>query len=76
MSVARVDAAVSDVASAASLTAREREVLAALAAGGTAEEIARELRISPRTLHKHLEHVYRKLGVTHRGAATARVLAL
>ena len=41
MSVARVDAAVSDVASAARLTAREREVLAALAAGGTAEEIAR-----------------------------------
>jgi len=70
-----MDAAVADLASAAGLTAREREVLAALTTGRTAGEIARELDISPRTLHKHLEHVYRKLGVTHRGAATARVLA-
>jgi DNA-binding CsgD family transcriptional regulator len=53
------------------LTPREAEVLAALAEGATPHQIARELHISPRTVHKHLEHVYRKLGVSHRGAATA-----
>jgi DNA-binding NarL/FixJ family response regulator len=34
--------------------------------GLTAEGIARRLGTSPRTVHKHLEHVYRKLGVTDR----------
>jgi DNA-binding CsgD family transcriptional regulator len=55
------------------LTAREAEVLDALAAGDAPGQIALALGISPRTVHKHLEHVYRKLGVTHGGAATARV---
>jgi DNA-binding CsgD family transcriptional regulator len=69
----RVDAAVAQAAVAAGLTAREAEVLSALARGATASQVARELQISPRTVHKHLEHVYRKLGVTHGGAAMARV---
>ena len=55
------------------LTARESEVMSALAGGATPQEIARELQISVRTVHKHLEHAYRKLGVTHSGAATARL---
>jgi DNA-binding CsgD family transcriptional regulator len=70
----RVDAAVADAATAAGLTAREEEVLSALTRGGTSSQIAHELQISPRTVNKHLEHVYRKLGVTHRGAAVARIL--
>lgn len=49
-----------------SLTARETAVLHLLISGLTAEGIARRLGTSPRTVHKHLEHVYRKLGVTDR----------
>jgi DNA-binding CsgD family transcriptional regulator len=56
------------------LTARESEVLAALVTGATPSQIALELDVSRRTVHKHLEHVYRKLGVTHGGAAVARTL--
>ena len=58
----------------AGLTSRESEVLAALASGATPSQIAFELDVSRRTVHKHLEHVYRKLGVTHQGAAVARTL--
>jgi len=66
-------AALADLAIATGLTPREGEVLLALAGGATPSQIARELAISRRTVHKHLEHVYRKLGVTHQGAATARL---
>ena len=54
------------------LTPREAEVMAQLAHGRTHEEIARALRMRPRTVAKHLEHVYRKLDVPNRGAAVAR----
>jgi DNA-binding CsgD family transcriptional regulator len=55
------------------VTARESEVLETLAAGLTPTQAARRLQISPRTVHKHLEHAYRKLGVTHLAAAIAAV---
>ena len=52
------------------LTGRETAVLTLLAEGRTAESIGHHLMCSPRTVHKHLEHTYRKLGVTDRlGAA-------
>jgi DNA-binding CsgD family transcriptional regulator len=51
------------------LTRREREVLAILPAGKTNDEIAAILAISPRTVQKHLEHVFEKLGVETRMAA-------
>jgi DNA-binding NarL/FixJ family response regulator len=51
------------------LTAREWEVLRLVARGATNCEIALQLRISPRTVEKHLEHVYRKLEVPGRFAA-------
>jgi DNA-binding CsgD family transcriptional regulator len=53
------------------LTAREVEVLDCLAAGHSTAEIARLLWITPATVSKHLEHVYRKLGVRSRTAALA-----
>jgi DNA-binding CsgD family transcriptional regulator len=53
------------------LTSREVEILELVAAGRTNVAIARALDMSPRTVAKHLEHVYRKLGVSNRAAAVA-----
>ena len=58
------------------LTLREGEVMHWLACGKTDTEIAALLSISPRTVQKHLEHVYVKLGVETRTAAVMRALAI
>ncbi|WP_336026754.1 helix-turn-helix transcriptional regulator [Geodermatophilus sp. FMUSA9-8] len=54
------------------LTDREFAVLRLLGAGLTAQAIAHRLHTSPRTVHKHLEHLYRKLGVRDRLMAVQR----
>ena len=53
------------------LTPRETEVLSWLAKGKTNRDIAEILGMSPRTVNKHLEHVFEKLGVETRSAAAA-----
>ncbi|MGE0600881.1 MAG: LuxR C-terminal-related transcriptional regulator [Dehalococcoidia bacterium] len=53
------------------LTAREREVLAATARGLSAAEVGEELVLSPRTVAKHLENTYAKIGARTRGEAIA-----
>jgi DNA-binding NarL/FixJ family response regulator len=53
------------------LSARERQVLMHLAAGRTNRQIAEMLVVSPHTVARHVEHIYAKLGVTNRTAATA-----
>ncbi len=58
------------------LTRREAEILVWIARGKTNNEIAGLLYISPRTVKKHLEHVYQKLGVESRTEAVARALEL
>jgi DNA-binding CsgD family transcriptional regulator len=58
------------------LTQRELTVLAVLAEGLTADAIARRLEISPRTVHRHLQHLYRKLGTTDRLATVLRAKSL
>ncbi|MGO4609579.1 response regulator transcription factor [Variovorax sp. 2RAF20] len=58
------------------LTPREGEVMHWLSRGKTDAEIAALLAISPRTVHKHLEHVYVKLGVETRTAAVLRSLGM
>ncbi len=58
------------------LTLREGEVMRWLSCGKTDAEIAALLGISPRTVQKHLEHVYVKLGVETRTAAVMRTLAI
>ncbi|WP_371579070.1 response regulator transcription factor [Streptomyces sp. NBC_01314] len=55
------------------LTARELDVMRAVAGGLGNEAIARHLVVSPHTVRKHLENVFRKLGVDSRTAAVARV---
>ncbi len=55
------------------LTPREGDVMHWLACGKTDADIAALLAISPRTVHKHLEHIYEKLGVETRTAAVMAV---
>jgi DNA-binding CsgD family transcriptional regulator len=55
------------------LTSREREVLGWVTAGKTNAQIATILGASPRTVAKHLERIYEKLGVESRTAAAMRV---
>lgn len=57
------------------LTARELQVLSWLAQGKRDGEIAIILGISPRTVGKHVQRVYRKLGVGNRSVAAALALA-
>ena len=54
-----------------SLTNREAEVLLWLARGKSNKDIAEILALSPRTVNKHLEQIYSKLGVENRASATA-----
>jgi len=56
------------------LTPRETEVLSWLAKGKTNRDIADILGMSHRTVNKHLEHVFEKLGVETRTAAAALAL--
>jgi len=56
------------------LTPREGEVLALAARGLTDIEIASELFLSPRTVSKHLQHAYEKLGVRSRRAVAMTLL--
>lgn len=57
------------------LTARETEVLRWVAAGKSDAQIGAILRISARTVQKHLQRVYEKLGVESRTAAAMRASA-
>lgn len=57
------------------LTGREVEVLRWVACGKTNRDIGTILDLSPRTVNKHLEHVYVKLGVETRTAATSVALS-
>jgi DNA-binding CsgD family transcriptional regulator len=53
------------------LTTREAEVLLWIARGKSNRDIGQILGMSPRTVNKHLEQVYVKLGVENRAAAAA-----
>lgn len=54
----------------ASLTAREVEVLRLLARGLSDRQIGERLSVAERTAHHHVEHIYSKLAVSTRAAAT------
>ncbi|MBP2323388.1 DNA-binding NarL/FixJ family response regulator [Kibdelosporangium banguiense] len=57
----------------ADLTARESDVLWLVTNGRTSAQAAQVLGISTRTVEKHLENVYNKLGVTNRMQASALI---
>lgn len=53
------------------LSDREREVLGLVAEGLSDAEIARQLVLSPHTVHRHVANIRRKLGLRSRSAAAA-----
>ena len=65
-----------DTHAVAGLTARESEALAWVAQGKSNIVIATILGTRPRTIHKHLERIYQKLGVENRMAAVTRLQLL
>jgi DNA-binding NarL/FixJ family response regulator len=52
------------------LTSRELEVLRLLARGLSTKQVAAELVITPKTADSHIQHLYSKIGVSTRAAAT------
>ena len=56
------------------LTAREAEVLLWISRGKTNRDIAEILSLSPRTVNKHLEQIFAKIGVENRAAAAIQVV--
>jgi DNA-binding NarL/FixJ family response regulator len=54
----------------AGLSDREVDVLRLIARGATYKDVARHLYISPRTAAHHVQHIYNKIGVSTRAAAT------
>jgi DNA-binding CsgD family transcriptional regulator len=54
------------------LSPREAQVLGWVSQGKTNKEIGMILGLSPRTVQKHLEHIYEKIGVESRTAAAAK----
>jgi DNA-binding response OmpR family regulator len=56
------------------LTSRESEVLLWISRGKANREIGEILTISPRTVNKHLEQIFVKLGVENRASAAARAI--
>jgi predicted ATPase/DNA-binding CsgD family transcriptional regulator len=55
----------------AGLTGREVEVLRLVAAGRSNRAIAVSLCLSPRTVERHIEHIYRKIDAHNKAEATA-----
>lgn len=60
----------------ASLTPREREVLALMAEGHDNAEIGAQLFITDNAVHKHIGNIFAKLGLTVDGTGHRRVLAV
>jgi DNA-binding CsgD family transcriptional regulator len=58
------------------LTPRQTRILQLVAAGSSDRAVARALGLSVRTVHAHLQHIYRALDVTSRTEALAHVRAL
>jgi DNA-binding NarL/FixJ family response regulator len=57
-----------------SLSGREVEVLGLISAGKSNQQIADELVLSIRTVERHINHIYAKIGVHTKAQATAYAL--
>jgi DNA-binding CsgD family transcriptional regulator len=76
LTIAQADVPATGTSTRSLLTPREQDVLVLLAAGSTARAIAGQLQVSPRTVCKHLEHIYAKLGVGDRLSAVSQAHSL
>jgi len=68
------DARAAGCATGGVLTQREAEVLHWVAAGKSNDDVARIIGVASATVKKHLEHIYDKLAVANRTAASALYL--
>ena len=68
------EASVNDFVERFGLTLRQAEVLLWVSRGKTNRDIGEILDMKPRTVNKHLEHIFPKLGVETRAAAAATAL--
>lgn len=59
----------------ANFTERELDVIALLKQGMSNKRIGSQLKIRERTVEFHLSNIFRKLGVSSRGRAIAKLLA-
>jgi DNA-binding NarL/FixJ family response regulator len=71
LALARTDAVLGAAPAPGGLTAREVDVLRLVAAGNTNRGIAAQLGLSEKTVGRHLENIFTKLGTGSRAAATA-----
>jgi LuxR family maltose regulon positive regulatory protein len=69
-------AELTSLSTAASITAREQQVLRLVTLGLTNREIATQLSFAESTVKTHLKNIYRKLGVNSRTRAVMRAQAL
>jgi LuxR family transcriptional regulator of spore coat protein len=58
------------------LSAREQEVLEAIASGLSAKEVARALILSPRTVERHIENIRIKLHAKNTAHLIARAYSI
>jgi len=58
------------------LTPREQEIVGCLAAMLSNKEICKRLAMNKETLHSHLGHIFKKLGVHNRGQAVRKLLGV
>lgn len=56
------------------LTAREAQIFSLLAAGATSQAVGQELGISVRTVEKHVQNIYSRLGARNRAEAISILL--
>jgi len=68
---AKIEKAPFDLQQNLPITKRESEVLYWVSYGKTNWETSQILSMSPRTVNKHLEQIYKKLGVDNRTSAAA-----
>jgi DNA-binding NarL/FixJ family response regulator len=71
-----MDAGETDARDRPRLTCRQAQILSLLATGLTAEAISRRLGISRRTVTKHQELLYRRLGTSDRLTTVLRAQLL
>lgn len=64
-----------EVANQLGLSARERQIVKRIFGDASEAAIAKDLGISPHTVHTHLERLYHKLGVGSRCAVVVRIFA-